>query len=109
MTAAAQQQRSINCLRVCIRICRLPSCLPKPRETTEALCEALKRNFVFAGISDKLLLEVRQHSNAATQALHQPRHHIARIGCKGEKEGACLVLCVMLDRQSMIGLDNENW
>eukprot|EP00199_Chlamydomonas_sp_CCMP681_P000070 CAMPEP_0119102536 /NCGR_PEP_ID=MMETSP1180-20130426/1251_1 /TAXON_ID=3052 ORGANISM="Chlamydomonas cf sp, Strain CCMP681" /NCGR_SAMPLE_ID=MMETSP1180 /ASSEMBLY_ACC=CAM_ASM_000741 /LENGTH=1028 /DNA_ID=CAMNT_0007086843 /DNA_START=136 /DNA_END=3222 /DNA_ORIENTATION=+ len=30
----------------------------KPQEVTDAICEALKRNFVFKGISDVLLLEV---------------------------------------------------
>lgn len=30
----------------------------KPQEVTEAICEALKRNFVFKGISDGLLVEV---------------------------------------------------
>jgi hypothetical protein len=30
----------------------------KPQEITDAICEALKRNFVFKGISDSLLLEV---------------------------------------------------
>ena len=30
----------------------------KPQEVTEAICEALKKNFVFKGISDGLLLEV---------------------------------------------------
>ena len=31
----------------------------KPQEVTDAICEALKRNFVFKGISESLLLEVR--------------------------------------------------
>jgi len=30
----------------------------KPQEVTDAICEALKRNFVFKGISESLLLEV---------------------------------------------------
>lgn len=30
----------------------------KPQEITDAVCEALKRNFVFKGISDSLLLDV---------------------------------------------------
>jgi hypothetical protein len=30
----------------------------KPQEVTDAICEALKRNFVFKGIPESLLLEV---------------------------------------------------
>ena len=38
----------------------------KPQEVTDAICEALKRNFVFKGIPESLLLEVRpygEHDN----------------------------------------------
>lgn len=59
----------------------------KPQEVTDAICEALKRNFVFKGISESLLLEVRRqgigHGN-----LSLPMCSCCSRGCKLVEE-AC--------------------
>ena len=34
----------------------------KDQEITDAICDALKKNFVFKGIPENLLLEVRAHA-----------------------------------------------
>jgi hypothetical protein len=37
--------------------CRAPE--PKPPQVTAAICEALQRSFIFRGIPEQLLVEVR--------------------------------------------------
>ncbi len=57
---------------MCTRARRPHAHLPgwsKPQEVSDAICEALKRNFVFKGISDSLLLEVRTLHGRAQQRL----------------------------------------
>jgi hypothetical protein len=53
----------MRCLLHCVYGCRLDvsgrSAVAKPPEVARCILEALQRNFVFNGIPDNLLLEVR--------------------------------------------------